>query len=78
MKGVDIMVTELEAKQIVIDKKKESPYSCALLENFYIFCMKKNGTSFCAVDKKTGKIYPYSPSLDFIGYTKAVKHVYGK
>ena len=70
------MINELEAKRIIVKEKKELPYSCAIMEYFYVFCMKKNGTIFYAVDKKTGKIYPYSPGLDFIGYNEAKKHVY--
>lgn len=70
------MVTELEAKKILFDSKKEMPYSCAIMDYFYVFCMKKEGTIFYAVDKKTGKIYPYSPALDFVGYNQAKKHVY--
>lgn len=73
-----MMITELEAKRRIISGKKEKPYSCAIMEHFYVFCMKKEESIFYAVDKRTGKIYPYSPSLDFIGYNQATKHVYGE
>jgi hypothetical protein len=71
------MITEFEAKKRVADAKKKTPYSCAVMTHFYVFCMEKHGTIFYAVDKKTGKVYPYSPGLDYIAYNDAVKHVYG-
>lgn len=70
------MITEIEAKRILINQKKKLPYSCAILPFFYVFCMEKNGTIFYAVDKKNGKVYPYSPGMDFVGYNQSPKHVY--
>ena len=70
------MITESEAKKKLIEKKGRQPYSCANMKDFFVFCMEPNGSVFYAVDKKEGRVLPFSPGLDLIGYNLAPKHVY--
>ena len=70
------MITEEKAKNIVTRNQEETPYSCAILDYCYVFCMKKNGSVYYAVSKKDGTVFPFTPAIDLIAYSKAPKHTY--
>ena len=65
------MVSLDDAKRII--KEKGKPYSCADLPYGFVFCMSKDGFDYFIVDKRTGKISPFSPGLDLVGYSNSRK-----
>lgn len=67
------MVTLIKAKELVEKATGEQVSSCAFYDNFYIFTFKGSPFLYKAVNKSDGKIYNFTPSLDYIGYCEAKK-----